>query len=148
MSTQFPRPSIRPSHEIKGSNLNQESPPKAVSLPTSSPASKSRGGGHSWAMGTYPKETPINDRLAVNRSSASSLGLNQTLFQRVAPTKYCPWDDLGLSSLFFSTNQDGAYDDSGTLAGPGLHAKPATFWVSAASETTMSSSPLSLWQLE
>lgn len=96
MSTQFPRPSIRPSHEIKGSNLNQESPPKAESLPTSSPASKSRGGGHSWAMGTYPKETPINDRLTVDGSSASSLGLNQTLFQRAAPTKYCPWSQQSL----------------------------------------------------
>lgn len=32
----------------------------------------------------------------------------------------CPWDNLGLSILFFSSNQDGTQDGNGTVAGPGL----------------------------
>lgn len=82
------------------------------------------------------------------RSPAASLSLIQGPFQAGAPTTHSPWDDLGLSSLFFSTRQDRDHDDRGTLAGLGLTPEPSTFWVSVAPETTLSPSPLSPQQLE
>lgn len=76
MSPQFPRPTIRPSHKIKGSN-----PQPGESIQTSDPAHlqscwQEVGRGTAGPQGPYPKDTPTNDMLAMARSPASFLGLN------------------------------------------------------------------------
>lgn len=138
MSPPFPKPSIRLSHKIKGSNpqsgeSTQSSDPAYLQLCPPPLLLLAGEVGAAGPQGAYPKERPTNDRLAVARCPASSLGLNKVPLQ---------------TGILLTTAQDEAHDDSGPLAGSRLCAKPATFWVSAAPETTLSLSPLSLWQLE
>lgn len=90
MSPQFPRPSVRSSHKIKGSNLQPGDSARSSDPAPSNPAGKSKGGSTAGPQGTDPKQKPTNDRLAVARSPAFSLSINQALLQAGAPATHCP----------------------------------------------------------
>lgn len=86
MSPQFPRPSIRLYHKSKGSNpqpgeCTQRSDPAYLQLCPSPLLLPAGEVGTAGPQETYPKERLTNDRLAVARSPASSLSLNQVPLQ-------------------------------------------------------------------
>lgn len=112
-------PHFRPSHEITGSNPPPEaSYPKQWPCPLPAPLARAGMGGQLGHRAPIPRRC----RQMTGWQWLHPLhppSKNQDPLQAVAL-----WTALGitfgLSSLFFSSNQDGTQDGNGTVAGPGL----------------------------